>query len=139
MNFLLRHQPVLTFDVDLWIRDEEQNLKRVVLALRDLGAQWGRDDQSWGPVPDDPAWLRAQPVYCLTTRHGALDIFREVRGLEGQYEACHRRALAAKTAEGVPYRSLADEDMLACQTALPTAEQRNDRVAYLRQRLGRKP
>ncbi|HMP89874.1 MAG TPA: hypothetical protein PJ991_06720 [Kiritimatiellia bacterium] len=25
MNFLLRHKPVLTFDVDIWINDNESN------------------------------------------------------------------------------------------------------------------
>jgi hypothetical protein len=28
MNFLLRHQPVLTFDVDLWVADTPENLRR---------------------------------------------------------------------------------------------------------------
>jgi len=33
MNFLLRHQPVLTFDVDFWVRDTDENLSRVSDAL----------------------------------------------------------------------------------------------------------
>ena len=28
MNYLLRHEPVLTYDVDLWIEDTEANRRR---------------------------------------------------------------------------------------------------------------
>jgi hypothetical protein len=131
MNFLLRHQPVLTFDVDLWVRDTEENLERVVLSLRDLGAEWGRDDPSWGPVPAGTQWLRQQGVFCFTTRHGALDIFRQVAGLEGRFDDCWGRSTLEATSAGTPFRSLSDEDMLACQLILPEPQRRRDRVAYL--------
>jgi hypothetical protein len=136
MNFLLRHQPVLTFDIDFWVRDSDENLTRVAATLRELGAAWGRNDASWAPVSADAAWLRTQSVFCLTSPHGAIDIFRDVRGLEGQFEACHQRARIQKTASGIPYRSLSDEDMLACQLALPENERRLDRVAFLKKLLG---
>jgi hypothetical protein len=132
MNFLLRHQPVLTFDVDFWVKDSEENLVRVDRALRELGAEWGRDDASWGPLPEGTNWLRGQTVFCLTSRHGAIDIFREVRGLEGQYENCAARSTWERTSAGTSFRSLADEDMLACQLVLPDSERRLDRVSYLR-------
>ena len=132
MNFLLRHQPVLTFDVDFWVRDTEENLVRVTEALRDLGAEWGEKEDSWGPIPIDPGWLRSQSVFCLTTQYGAVDIFREVKGLEGQYDFCHARSKLAQTSSGIRFRSLADEDMLACQLALPEWERRLDRASYLR-------
>jgi hypothetical protein len=131
MNFLLRHQPVLTFDVDLWVRDSDDNLARVNLALWELGAEWGRDDASWEPVPAGWQWLRRQSVFCFTTRHGALDIFRDVAGLEGKFEECWKRSTVEQTSAGTPFRSLADSDMLACQLVLPEAERRKDRVAYL--------
>jgi hypothetical protein len=38
---MLRHQPVLTFDVDLWVDDSAENLNKVADALRELGAEWG--------------------------------------------------------------------------------------------------
>jgi hypothetical protein len=139
MNFLLRHQPVLTFDVDFWVRDTDGNLARVADALRDLGVEWGRDEKSWALLPEDHTWLRSQTVFCFTSPAGAIDIFREVRGLEGQYEACRQRSHPAKTASGIPYRSLSDEDMLACQLALPEQERRLDRVAFLKKHLGQNP
>ena len=35
MNFLLRHQPVLTFDIDLWISDEDMLACQLALDERD--------------------------------------------------------------------------------------------------------
>src|SRR5207244_4258020 len=91
MNFLIRHLPELTFDVDIWVRDGEENLARLNRALERLGAAWGRTETEWGPVPHHWAWLQGQAVFCLTTAHGALDVFREVHGLEGRYAECNRR------------------------------------------------
>ena len=42
---------------------------------------------------------------------------------------------AARTATGIPYLSLSDRDMLACQMALPYGERRIERIRYLEQRL----
>jgi hypothetical protein len=135
MNFLLRHQGGMTFDIDFWVRDSEENLVRVIAALGEIGAEWGRDESSWKPIAQDTSWLRHQSVVCLTTRYGAVDIFREVKGLEGQYEACRSRAKVHHTATGIPYRSLADEDMLTCQLSLNESERRLDRIAYLQKLL----
>lgn len=131
MNYLLRHQPVLTYDVDFWVKDTDDNLARVAAALRDLGASWGKDDASWKPVPDGFTWLQSQSVFCLSSTQGAIDIFRDLAGLEGQYDECHARSTVCETATGFPYRSLADQDMLACQMALPVGLRRLDRIAYL--------
>jgi hypothetical protein len=133
MNFLLRHYPELTFDVDIWVGEGMKNLGRLNVALKQLGAQWGPTEANWKDIPEDPAWLSKQGVYCLTTKYGALDIFREVAGLEGAYEACKARSVASKTATGIAYRGLADEDMLACQMALPLAHQKPQRVRILRE------
>jgi hypothetical protein len=130
MNFLLRHQPVLTFDVDLWVRDSDENLTRVTQSLRNLKAEWGRDDASWGPVQEGFQWLRQQTVFCFTTPYGALDIFREVAGLV-DFEDCWARSAPKHTSAGIPFRSLSDDDMLACQLVLPEEQRRRDRVAYL--------
>jgi hypothetical protein len=136
MNFLIQHQSTaLTYDVDLWVEDTEANLSKTAEALRELGARWGRDDASWGPIPEGFAWLRRQNIYCLTSAHGAIDIFREVRGLEGQWAACRARCADAKTATGIPFISLSDRDMISCQMALPEGERRIERVRYLEQRL----
>ena len=79
MNFLLRHTPVLTYDVDLWIDDTPENLDRCEKALGELQAEWGATDNDWGPVSSKtPGWLGSQAVFCLTSPHGAVDIFRLV-------------------------------------------------------------
>jgi len=136
MNFLLRHEPVLTFDVDFWVSNDEANLARVAKALRALEAKWGKTEGDWGPVSEDPAWLRSQAVFCLTSPHGAIDIFRAVEGLAGQYEACKTRSSEERTPNGAFYRSLSDQDMLACQLALPESLRRLDRTRYLKDLLG---
>jgi hypothetical protein len=132
MNFLLRHLPELTVDVDIWVRDDAENLARLNRALQRLGAEWGPSESRWAAVPDDSAWLRTQGVFCLTTAHGALDVFREVRGLENVYGACRDRSIASRTATGVAFQALSDEDMLACQEALPPDEQKARRMQVLR-------
>ena len=56
MNFLLFHEPVLTFDVDLWIDDAPENLRRAEQALgelRGVGAPPSRTGDPW------LKWLRA--------------------------------------------------------------------------------
>jgi hypothetical protein len=133
MNFLLRHAPELTFDVDIWVEGGIENLGRLNVALRKLGAQWGATEAEWKDVPEDPRWLLRQGVYCLTTKHGALDVFREVAGLEGAYVECKARSIATKTAGGIAFQGLADEDMLACQIALPTTQQKPRRIEILRE------
>lgn len=132
MNFLLRHLPELTFDVDIWVHDEGENLKRLNRALRRLGAQWGRTEAAWAPVPEDWRWLGTQAVFCLTTQHGALDVFKDVLGLEGRYSECKARGVRAQTANGIPFPALGDEDMLACQEALPPGERKARRMKVLR-------
>jgi len=132
MNFLLRHQGQLTYDVDFWVNDTHENLEKVSQALADLRAEWGRDEASWKPTPAGSEWLKAQTMFCLTSREGAIDIFREVEGLEGQFEACRSRAAVLRSAGGQTYVSLSDTDMLACQMALPESSRRADRIAFLR-------
>ena len=137
MNFLLRHRPELTFDVDIWVRDDAANLEALNRALRALGAQWGRTEAEWKPVADDWRWLQHQGLYCLTTKHGALDVFRDVRGLEGRYAECRNRAVPATTGTGVAFLALSDADMLVCQEALPVAERNERRIEVLRDALRR--
>lgn len=132
MNFLLRHLPELTFDVDVWVRDDAANLERVNRTLQKLGAEWGASDKEWRAVSDDWRWLQRQGCFCLITKHGALDVFRDVRGLEGRYEECRAAASLSVTTNGVRYLALSDAHMLACQEALPPAERKQKRVEVLR-------
>jgi hypothetical protein len=131
VNFLLRHVPVLTFDVDFWIEDNEANGRRCESALIGLNAEWGRTESDWGPVDAKPAgWLAQQAVFCLTSPHGAIDIFRAVQGLPN-WAAAFATSVAGHTAAGTAYRGLSDRDMLACQLSLPPESRKNDRIREL--------
>ncbi len=131
MNFLLNHKPVLTYDVDLWILDTAENRAKVHQALRALESAWGATEDTWGPLPEEADWLEQQPVYCLTSPFGAIDIFREVLGLENRFQECWDAAGRKATASGIPYLSLSDRHMLLCQRALPVALQNQERIRIL--------
>ncbi len=131
MNFLLRHQPVLTYDVDVWIQDTPENRTRCEQALIAMEAEWGKTDTDWGPVSRfQPGWLELQGVFACATKYGALDIFRKVKGLDS-WECCRSRAETCSTASGTAFQSLCDADMLACQYALEESLRKMDRVRYL--------
>lgn len=132
MNFFIRHRPVSTFDVDVWIADTPVNRSRCEAALRELDASWGAEESEWGPVARlGQGWLERHGVYCLTSPSGDIDIFRSVRGLP-DWSTCGRRAVSLTTGSGVPFLGLSDQDMLTCQLALPEGQQRVDRVQFLR-------
>jgi hypothetical protein len=136
VNFLLRHQPVLTFDVDVWIDPAADNVRRAEQALATLQAEWGPDEQAWGPVHQRAAgWLGAQPVYCLTSPHGAIDVFLRITGLYDWNASCNQAA-SEKTAGGVAYLGLSDADMLASQEALDEKDRKPDRIRELKRILG---
>ena len=131
VNFLLRHKPVLTFDVDFWIEDSDVNRQRCELALIELCAEWGRTEKDWGPVNTRPAgWLALQSVFCLTSPHGAIDVFRQVQGLTS-WAAALATSVSGHTAAGVPYQGLSDQDMLACQLSIPPESRKSDRIRDL--------
>ncbi|MBU6398804.1 MAG: hypothetical protein KGS61_00665, partial [Verrucomicrobia bacterium] len=46
----------------------------------------------------------------------------EVRGLEGRYVECLARGLRSATGSGIKFVGLCDQDMLACQEALPPGD-----------------
>lgn len=135
MNFLMRHAPVLTYDADLWIDDTPENRRRCERALASLDAEWGATDEDWGPVAAKPSgWLDRQGLFCLTSPHGAIDVFRSVRGL-GSWGECRERAHPMTTPNGIPWPALSDEDMLRCQMALPEGQRRAERIEALEQAL----
>ncbi len=136
VNYGLRHAPVLTYDLDVWIEDTAENLRRCEEALAELHAEWGRVEDEWKPVAElKPGWLTRQGVFCLTSPHAAIDVFRSVEGLTSWAE-CHERAVTEHTASGVAYAGLSDDDMLQCQLALPEEEQNRQRIRDLRRLLG---
>jgi hypothetical protein len=131
VNFLLRHTPVLTYDIDLWIDDTAENRRRCETALGELRAEWGMTDSDWGPVvAKRPGWMDNRSVLCLTSPSGAIDIFRSVAGLSS-WSACQGRAEQSRTASGTAFLGLTDADMLDCQLALPEGQRNEARVHYL--------
>lgn len=131
MNFLLRHSPVLTYDVDLWIEDTVENRQRCELALADLACEWGATDEDWGPVSEKRSgWLQRQSLYCLTSPSGAIDIFRRVAGLDN-WQRSFADSVVETTAGRVYYRGISDEDMLRCQYALSEQDRKRDRIEFL--------
>lgn len=135
MNFFLVHEPVSTFDVDLWVADEEANLRAVHLALSKLSAEVSFDPkgESWRLISQLPdwTWLRRAPLFCLNSPHGAIDVFRHVRGLEAGYDALRSSCPPRQTPSGVPFRSLSDALMIECQLALGESERKRDRLRAL--------
>ena len=137
VNILLRHTPVLTYDVDIWIEDTPDNCRRCEAALVELRAEWGMSDDDWGPVAAKrPGWLDRRSVCCLTSAYGAIDIFRSVAGMDS-WATCRRRAEAGRTASGTAFWGLSDADMLGCQLALPEGERNEARVRYLQDAMRR--
>jgi hypothetical protein len=138
MNFMLRHQPILTYDIDVWIEDTDENRRHCEEALADIGAEWGRTEQEWGPVARlSSGWLAQQGMFSLSTPFGALDIFRAVTGLPSWLE-CWQRSTVERTAEGISFHGLSDDDMLQCQLALPPAERKLERVRTLQDSIARR-
>jgi hypothetical protein len=136
MNFMLRHKPLLTFEVDLWIEDLGFNLKSCEAALADLDAEWGATDDTWASVAGLPAgWLERQAVYCLNSPHGAIDIMRAVEGMS-DWQSAWDAGIDERTNSGTPYRGLSDADMLRCQQALEAGQQKAERVRILKEVLG---
>ena len=135
LNFLLRHTPVLTYDIDVWIEDTADNRRRCEAALVELQAEWGLSDDDWGPVATKRAgWLDSRSVFCFTSPHGAIDVFRSVAGLSS-WTTCRGRAVEGKTTSGTAFLGLSDADMLACQLALPEGQRNEARVRYLQDAL----
>ena len=132
MNFMLRHQPILTYDVDLWVEDSDENRRRGETALSELRAEWGPTDSEWRPVSElAPGWLDRQYVFSLTTPHGAVDIFRSVAGLD-DWQQCRQAAKREATSSGITYHGISDEDMLKCQLALSDSDRKHQRIKALR-------
>ena len=109
MAAALHGSDVVTFDLDLAPRSEQDNLRRLALALRDLDASIRIEGEPDGIDLDTHADLleRAQ-VLNLATRAGNLDVVRRPAGSSG-FEDLRRDAMTI-TVGGVPVlvASLAD-------------------------------
>jgi hypothetical protein len=137
MNFLLRHQGNITYDLDLWIEDTDENRQRTEQALTALDAEWGPTDTTWQPVANLPAgWLDRQSIWCMICPDGAIDIFRAVSGLP-DWQASFQSAVREATRGGIAYHGINDADMLSCQMALDAHLRNATRVAFLQELLQR--
>ncbi len=135
MNFMLRHRPLLTYDIDFWIEDTEVNRCRCEQSLADLDVEWGSTEENWASVSKLPKdWLGKQTIYCLNSPYGAIDIMRTVKGMDDWQESW-QKGIDEKTRAGTPYRGLSDQHMLQCQLALPEPQQKMERVRFLRELL----
>ena len=66
--------PEQTYDLDILYAATPENRSRLLTALREIEAEWDR------PLTDD--LLQRQSVFALNTKHGDLDIFTSVPGIE---------------------------------------------------------
>lgn len=139
MNFHLRHKPVLTYDIDFWVENTEENLSRCEKALVELNAEWGKSQEEWGPVTNiKPGWLIDPPEICLTSSYGPINVYKNRKGLDS-WAVVNGRAYAGTTPGGVSYRGMGDEDTLKDQYALDEQDRRMERIAVLEEVLGKKP
>jgi hypothetical protein len=131
VNFLLRHQPISTVDVDVWIEDSEENRARCEQAMSELEAEWGPTDKDWGPVAAlPPGWLERQGMFCVSTSFAPVDIFRSVPGLQSWHDS-RDSGFQGTTPAGTHFRGISDDDMLKRQLALSSGQQKLDRIRYL--------
>ena len=131
LNYFLRHKPVTTQDIDLFIDDTPQNRQYCEIALMELGAEWGRRDEDWGKVSAKPkGWLSGQSVFCLLTRFGPVDIFLSLPGIPSFSEAL-ARSILFEIDQSTYVRLISSEDLLACQLAIPEVYRKRERIAHL--------
>ncbi len=72
-NFFLRHEPLATFDIDLWIEDEAPNRHRCAEALASLEAECCPDEDNWWHVSQlSIDWISRQSIFCLASPHGSI-------------------------------------------------------------------
>jgi hypothetical protein len=131
LNYFLRHKPVTTQDIDLFIDDTPQNRQHCEDALIELDAEWGRRDEDWGDVSAKPkGWLSGQSVFCLLTQFGPVDIFLSIPGIPCFSEALQRSELF-EIDPSSQVRLISTEDLLACQLAIPEVYRKRERIAHL--------
>jgi hypothetical protein len=88
--------PEQTYDLDILYDPTDENRRRLLRALERIEAEWDR------PLTNE--LLQRQPVFALNTRHGDLDIFTSVPGVENFQSAVADAAVFEF--EGVQVRAL---------------------------------
>jgi len=97
-----------------------ENIERLALALKDLGAQLlGVDADLLGIDPTDPHDLANGANFTLTTTAGRLDIFTDPAHLKGSpaWEDVDRRALSIDVGTQAPIRIVGLDDLLQMKSA----------------------
>ncbi len=132
LNYFLAHKPVTTQDIDLFIDDTPTNRRACENALQELGAEWGKRDDDWGPVSEKPkGWLWGQNVFCLLTKFGLVDIFFSLPGVSSFADAM-QRSILFEVGNDLQIRLISARDLLECQLALPEVYQKQERIHHLR-------
>lgn len=99
--------PEQTYDLDILYAANRENRARLLLALGAIGAEWDR--------PLDDALLQRQPIFALNSRHGDLDIFTGVPGIDS-YESAAASAVTLDL-NGAPVRALDLTTLIAAKEA----------------------
>lgn len=121
--------PEQTYDLDVLYAANGDNRARLLEALRAIGAEWDR--------PLDDGVLQRQPVFALNTRHGDLDIFTGVPGIDS-YESAAKSAVTLQLGDA-PVRALDLPTLIASKEAAadpnPRKQAALNYLKALRQRL----
>lgn len=88
--------PEQTYDLDILYAPTAENRLRLLRALAAIEAQWDR------PLTDEV--LQLQPVFALNTKHGDLDIFTQIPGLDNYTSAVSTARIFSL--EGMPVKVL---------------------------------
>jgi len=84
--------PILTTDLDVTPERSDENLERLVLALRDLDARLRTvSEPDWVSFPIEATMLKTAENWTLTTRAGDLDLIFSPAGTQG-YDDFRRSA-----------------------------------------------
>lgn len=116
--------PEQTYDLDILYASTRENRARLLEALYAIEAQWD--------VPLTEEILQRQPVFALNTKHGDLDIFTKVPGLE-EYQKASAEA-ETLTLEGIPLKALNLQTLIATKDAARDSNPRKQSaLAFLKE------
>lgn len=96
---------LVTTDVDVTPSRDEENLRRLAAALRELGARIRTSDPQGVAFPIDSAFLSAQPrMLNLVTVAGDLDLVFVPEGYEGGFEQLRDESVELEIVDGASTR-----------------------------------
>ncbi|HVK69321.1 MAG TPA: hypothetical protein VM694_32915 [Polyangium sp.] len=119
MAAVLQGAPVHTFDIDIVYSRTEDNVARLLAALRDLDAVFRTDPRKL--VPNE-SHLRSTGHKLLSTRHGVLDVLGTIEE-NTSYEDLLQDALWLEVA-GAPIRVLSLERLIQVKEKLTRPKDR---------------